>query len=135
MKNSKEIASTILDTPIGPLRVEATVRGLYRVVFGATCSAESNGAPREAQAHLEKAVRQLREYFAGRRDAFDLPLDLEGTPHQQRVWRALAGIPFGRTISYGQLAAKLGSRHAARDRRLFYAFTTRSTQPHCEDQP
>jgi methylated-DNA-[protein]-cysteine S-methyltransferase len=52
---------------------------------------------------------QLRAYFDNPRYTFDLPLDLQGSAYQQRVWRALGRIPTGRTLSYGQLAAKLAS--------------------------
>lgn len=107
-----EIAVTTMDTPIGPLRVEASPAGLRRVVFGGKGAARTTSA--EAQKHLDEAVRQLRQYFAGKRDTFDLPLDLEGTEHQKRVWRVLLGIPFGRTLTYGEVAKRLGIPQSAR---------------------
>ena len=58
---------------------------------------------------LDEVERQLGEYFAGGRRRFDLPLDLRGTAHQKRVWSELLKIPFGETISYGQLAERVGS--------------------------
>ncbi len=57
---------------------------------------------------------QLMEYFDGRRRQFDLPLAPNGTPFQQRVWKALLDIPYGETISYGELAARIGRRSASR---------------------
>ena len=57
---------------------------------------------------------QLTEYFEGRRRAFELPLAPEGTPFQLRVWNALLDIPYGETISYGELAARIGDRSASR---------------------
>ena len=61
------------------------------------------------------AVRaQLRDYFAGTRRAFDVPLDPGGTPFQSRVWRALRDIPYGETISYGELARRIGQPNAVR---------------------
>jgi len=63
---------------------------------------------------LEHAAVQLREYFNGERTTFDLDLSLEGTPFQQKVWAALREIPYGETISYGDLAARLGRPGAAR---------------------
>jgi methylated-DNA-[protein]-cysteine S-methyltransferase len=57
---------------------------------------------------------QLREYFAGERTVFDVPLALHGTPFQQRVWEGLRTIPYGRTTSYGRLAAQVGRPGAAR---------------------
>jgi methylated-DNA-[protein]-cysteine S-methyltransferase len=57
---------------------------------------------------LDEAARQLRAYFAGELRVFDLPLAPRGTPFQQRVWQALLEIPYGRTMSYAQLAADIG---------------------------
>jgi len=107
-----EIAVAIMNTPIGPLRVEASPEGLRRVVFGGKGAARTASAA--AQKHLEQALHQLREYFVGKRDTFDLLLDLEGTEHQKRVWRLLLGIPFGRTLTYGEVAKRLGIPHSAR---------------------
>ena len=63
---------------------------------------------------LGDTVRQLQEYFAGGRRDFDLPLDLAGTPFQRRAWLALASIPYGTTLSYGEQARRLGVPGAAR---------------------
>lgn len=60
------------------------------------------------------AREQLAEYFAGRRREFDVPLKLHGTPFQQRVWQELVRIPFGETISYAELARRIGNRAACR---------------------
>jgi len=60
------------------------------------------------------ATRQLAEYFQLRRRSFDLPLEVRGTPFQQRVWKALRRIPYGETRSYGQIARQVGSARAAR---------------------
>ena len=61
-----------------------------------------------------KAARQIEEYFAGRRKSFDVPLDLGGRPHQQKVWKGLLEIPFGQTLTYGDLARHVGTPRAAR---------------------
>jgi methylated-DNA-[protein]-cysteine S-methyltransferase len=63
---------------------------------------------------FDDVVSQLTEYFAGRREQFELALAPEGTPFQQRVWRALLDIPYGMTISYAQLAARIGQPAASR---------------------
>ncbi|WP_371483115.1 methylated-DNA--[protein]-cysteine S-methyltransferase [Kitasatospora sp. NBC_00315] len=109
----------VLDSPYGPLTLVAEgecLVGLYmeaqrhrpdEAAFGAR-SPEPDGAPFAA------AARQLDEYFAGRRETFDLPLTLHGTPFQQRVWAALREIPYGRTWSYGELADHIGRPTAAR---------------------
>jgi methylated-DNA-[protein]-cysteine S-methyltransferase len=105
----------IIDSPIGPLYIEAGERGLRRLDFmpGATSEATDSEYAVAAQIELETA-RQLREYFAGERTAFDLPLDLEGSGFRQRAWLALASIPYGATVTYAQLAALAGNPAAAR---------------------
>jgi methylated-DNA-[protein]-cysteine S-methyltransferase len=63
---------------------------------------------------IEETARQLREYFAGARRAFDLPLDMQGTEFQKRVWQYLETISYGQTRSYAQVAAAIGSPAAVR---------------------
>ena len=72
------------------------------------------GGARDPSAALGEARRQLTEYFAGARRAFDLPLAASGTPFQRRVWEALRRIPYGETISYGELARRIGKPTASR---------------------
>ena len=108
----KEIAAARVKTPIGMLGVAATARGLWRVEFDARRIRPARGHA-GAQAHLAAAVQQLQEYFSGRRKTFDVPLDLEGTEHQLRVWRALCAIPFGETLTYGELTRRVGLPPAA----------------------
>ncbi|HWL27576.1 MAG TPA: methylated-DNA--[protein]-cysteine S-methyltransferase [Burkholderiaceae bacterium] len=64
--------------------------------------------PAEAMAVLEQACRELTEYFAGTRRSFSLPLQLQGTEFQKRVWQALLAIPYGEYVSYGDVAAAAG---------------------------
>ena len=68
----------------------------------------------DARDVLDAAATQLAAYFSGTLRAFDVPLRFEGTPFQQQVWRALQDIPFGTTISYGELASRVGRPGAAR---------------------
>ena len=63
---------------------------------------------------LMKAIVQLTEYFEGRRREFDLPINPKGTEFQRKVWKALAGIPYGETRTYGEIATQIGNRKAAR---------------------
>ena len=63
---------------------------------------------------IQEAAKQLREYFAGTRRVFDLPLSFEGTEFQQKVWAALLAIPYGETRTYGEIAAQAGNPKAAR---------------------
>jgi methylated-DNA-[protein]-cysteine S-methyltransferase len=72
------------------------------------------GAQDQSCAVLEDAARQLRAYFAGELRRFELPLDLVGTPFQVQAWRALADVPYGATVSYGEQARRLGRPAAAR---------------------
>jgi methylated-DNA-[protein]-cysteine S-methyltransferase len=100
-----------IDSPIGPLVVLATEAGLAQVSFGGPDSTE-DGPP----ATLAEVRRQLDAYFAGRRRAFDLPLDWVRTSgFQRRVLQELsAEVGFGHTITYGELAARAGHPEAAR---------------------
>jgi O-6-methylguanine DNA methyltransferase len=97
------------------LRVEATTRGIREIRFlpprGAAEPPGAAGAAGSAPAeltHLAAALRQLAAYLEGSLREFRLPLDLAGTPHQVRVWRALQAIPYGETRSYGDLARETG---------------------------
>jgi methylated-DNA-[protein]-cysteine S-methyltransferase len=63
---------------------------------------------------IARCAKQLGEYFAGKRDRFDLPLAPHGTQYQQRIWREISAIPFGKTLSYAELARRAGNGDAAR---------------------
>jgi len=104
-----------LDTPIGQLLLAADAGGLRRIVFMNGRRREPfDPAWRQHPAAFDDAVSQLEEYFAGKRRQFALPLAPEGPPFQQRVWNALLDIPYGSTVSYGQLAATIGQPKASR---------------------
>jgi len=106
---------TWIESPVGRLLVVVDDEGLRQVVFA---EGRSDVRPhpdwREDRRPLAEAVRQLRAYFEGRLRQFDLPLAPEGTPFQQRVWRELLKIPYGETISYGELARRMGNPHGSR---------------------
>ena len=74
-------------------------------------TASGAGADTDLLRHVDA---QLREYFAGERTEFELPLELRGPEFHKRVWKALLGIPYGETISYGALAQRVGSPAHAR---------------------
>jgi methylated-DNA-[protein]-cysteine S-methyltransferase len=103
---------THVDTPIGKLTVVAAGTGIRRILWEGEAPPE--GAVEGGSDILDAAVTQIREYFSGARTTFDLPLDLGGTPFQQKVWRELGSIPFGTTISYGEQARRIGRPQAAR---------------------
>ena len=95
------MAATVVETPIGPLGLVASERGLARVDF--------RGGRTEGDSEvLDEARAQLDAYFSGRLTEFDLPLDLAGTDFQRRCWLALATIPYGTTVSYGEQSRRLG---------------------------
>jgi len=99
----EDMASTVVDSPIGPLGLVATSDGLAGVRFHA------HAFPRGGtSAILDATTVQLESYFAGELTSFDLPLDLEGSEFQRRCWLALATIPYGQTVSYGEQARRLG---------------------------
>jgi len=105
---------TNYDSPVGPLRLVATKAGLCGLHFdNATHPAPVIECGEERQ-RFSAVMRQLDDYFAGRRKTFDLALDLEGTDFQKRVWHALLEIPYGMTISYGELARRIGDAKASR---------------------
>lgn len=107
------MAMTQVETPIGVLTVVAGPAGVQHILFDGQ-PPPPDGSDVPAGGVLEEAAAQLRQYFAGDRTQFDLPVDLRGTPFQQKAWMALATIPFGGTISYGEQARRVGRPTAAR---------------------
>ena len=104
-----------LETPIGPLLVAADDAGLRRIHFQrGPQTLEADPAWRRDPPAFREVARQLAEYFARERRAFDLPIAPEGTPFQLETWRALVAIPYGTTISYGELARRIGKPEAVR---------------------
>ena len=113
-------SSTEIPSPLGPLVLRGTTRGLTGLYMRdhrhGPMESERAGWPRD-DALFADARAQLDEYFAGTRTAFDLPLDhdaLGGTAFQRRVWSALSEIAYGETISYGELARRIGQPAAVR---------------------
>ena len=92
-----------IETPIGTLGLVGSDAGLSGVRFRARRTPS-----RESCAVLDDAEAQLEAYFAGELTEFDLPLDLAGTEFQRCCWLALATIPYGQTVSYGEQARRLG---------------------------
>lgn len=104
-----------LDSPVGTLTVAATDAGLHAIEFPRNRHpADRNGWSEGDHAVIDLAARQLREYFAAERHVFDLPLAPHGTDFQRTVWMTLAGIGYGETISYAQLAQRVGKPTAMR---------------------
>ncbi len=105
-----------IDTPIGPLTLAATARGLAAALFDA--QSHHPGALRVADdprhPHLRQAARELGAYFDDPDAPFSVPLDPPGTPFQQRVWQLLCAIGPGRLCTYGEIAEQAGVPKSAR---------------------
>jgi len=112
-----DVRYDVVPSPIGDLLLAATPRGLCRISFtvegGDEALARVFGV-RVLRARLDEVQRELDEYFEGRRQDFDLTLDLRVAPFHEEVLHELARVPYGRLDTYGGLAAKVGRPHAAR---------------------
>ncbi|QKW24165.1 methylated-DNA--[protein]-cysteine S-methyltransferase [Kitasatospora sp. NA04385] len=104
-----------MDSPLGTLLLSGTLDADGAFALSAVTAPGQKGALAEPAAHwrpdadaLAPAVEQLTAYFAGERTAFDLPLAPLGTPFRQQIWDALDDIPYGTTLTYGQLADAAG---------------------------
>src|SRR6185437_454000 len=109
----------IVDSPIGPITLvsdEGKLTGLYMEVSGHPPKEETLGQRVDPADNdvLVKAADQLTAYFAGELTDFDLPLEMDGTGFQRTVWASLRDIPYGATISYGELARRIGQPTASR---------------------
>lgn len=104
-----------LETPVGPVTITATGEAVTQIRFGTEIPDGSAAVPEtSATPLLLKAATQLREYFAGTRRDFSLPLAPAGTPFQQSVWQALQTIPYGETRTYGHIAVQIGHNKSFR---------------------
>ena len=112
MSRRSEVAQRTLRTAVGLLRVTADDVGVV-AIERVRKSVVADGSTR-ANRHAERAVRELREYFAGKRRSFTVKLHLEGTTFQERAWAAMREIPYGATISYAQQAKQIGAPRATR---------------------
>lgn len=110
-------AFKILPSPVGELKLVASDKGLAAILWENDRPGRVRLGPMvEDQRHpiLVETERQLRDYFAGARQAFSVPLDFQGTAFQKQVWAALLAIPFGETRSYVEIARQLGRPTASR---------------------
>ena len=105
-----------METPIGTLLIAGDDRAIHKIYFPKNGKAEKPEADwvESSRGPIAAAVRQLKEYFAGKRADFDLPLAPDGTEFQHAVWNQLQEIPYGETISYGELAKRVGNPKASR---------------------
>jgi methylated-DNA-[protein]-cysteine S-methyltransferase len=112
---SKSLCHTEFESPIGRIVVEGdedAVTGLYLPAHkGWNGTAEGS---RPSDRCFTNVLSQLEQFFAGERQTFDVPLRSAGTPFQERVWQALGTIPYGKTMTYAQLAGRVGQPGASR---------------------
>ncbi|MCK9490044.1 MAG: methylated-DNA--[protein]-cysteine S-methyltransferase [Xanthomonadales bacterium] len=110
------IFHTRIDSPVGPLSLAASAQGLHAIEFEHSRHPVRRDQRWQEGSHplLARAAVQLAEYFAGQRQQFDLPLAPAGTAFQQQVWQALPDIGYGLTISYGEVARRIGRPSAVR---------------------
>lgn len=111
-----DIVQYQMKTDIGMLFLTASSQGLRGVDRNrqAVPLSPSLDLSKPAERILDDAVQQLEDYFAGRLRSFDVPLDVDGTPFQRRVWKELLRIPFGKTVSYRDIARRIGKPAAVR---------------------
>ena len=104
------------NSPIGPLLIAGDHDSIRHIRFAKKGKVEQPepGWVESRTGPVAEAAAQLHEYFAGQRTEFDLPLTLDGTPFQRAVWHKLQEIPYGETISYGELARRVGKPNASR---------------------
>jgi len=114
--NHDLVAQCRIETPLGPLTLAATARGLAAALFDAQSHHPGDIDARvdPQHPHLAQAAREFAAYFAGTGQRFTVALDPAGTPFQQRVWQALLEIAPGARLSYGEIARRLGRPGAAR---------------------
>jgi methylated-DNA-[protein]-cysteine S-methyltransferase len=111
--DSREREIAFVSTPLGTLVVEASARGITHIDLASSENREPGFEP-APESVLAEAVRQLEQYFASTRREFDLPLEIEAGEFERRVLDELSRVPYGTTVSYGELAAIAGYPGAAR---------------------
>lgn len=123
-REGEAMVATTFDSPVGPLVAAATAEGVMLLEFGDLARLEEQATRLRRRftgplvvgdhPHLRQLDTELREYFAGTRRDFTVPLVVRGTPFEERVWAALRSIPYGATCSYAEVAARIGAPNASR---------------------
>ena len=98
-----------LETPLGTVEIKASQKGIIQIIFSG--AEKSTIKPSEI---TDDCKKQLKEYFEGKRKTFDLPLNPQGTAFQKSIWASLEKIPFGRVLSYRDIADMISNRKAVR---------------------
>ena len=103
-----------MDSPLGRLELLARGGKIVSVEIEKRGRLSNDGEPDKSSPVLDKARKQLAEYFAGKRKSFQVPVSLEGTDFQKSVWHAVNDIPFGKVLSYGEVGHETGRPTAGR---------------------
>ena len=116
---STAVCYSYLESPVGRLLLAADEAGLQEISFQSSFQTNDGAAQPKAgwvenASALQEPLRELRAYFAGEHENFTIPLAPRGTPFQKEVWSELLKIPYGETISYGELARRIGNPAASR---------------------
>lgn len=107
--NKPQLSYYTYTTPIGPISITCTDSACLSLSFGSDTTID------QQQTYMtDRVYAQLLEYFHGKRTNFELPLQMEGTPFQKKVWKELLRIPYGETRSYVEIATAIGNPKAAR---------------------
>ena len=104
-----DIQKTYFESPIGRIEISGDEKGISSVEFFEDRKNDSKNT-----GHLKNCLKQLDEYFSGKRKSFSLKLNLKGTEFQKKVWKGLLKIPFGETVSYLDVAKGIGNEKAVR---------------------
>ena len=110
-KHKMNMQTAILNSPLGKIEINGDDSGIVSVIF---LDSEEITISKTIPLELKKAVTQLKEYFKGERKDFTLKLSPQGTDFQKRVWEELEKIPYGKTLSYQQIANQLGDSKVIR---------------------
>ena len=114
----KEAVYDEMGSPVGLLTIIASSRGLHGIAWDCDSAAYEDVMNGLVRSQNDKVIaqtkKQLTEYFEGKRKYFELPLVFNGTSFQQQAWKQLVKIPYGKTISYGEQAARMGDKNKAR---------------------
>jgi methylated-DNA-[protein]-cysteine S-methyltransferase len=109
MKNSIEIA--YYNSPLGVLKISADEKGIKEIEFA---QEEFKSIQNSSSKIIKDCIKQLDEYFRGKRKSFELKLNPEGTEFQKKVWKELLKIPYGKTLSYGEISRRIKNPKAVR---------------------
>ena len=113
--HNESFCMAYLETPIGLLMITADQAAILEILFRDDLKQTRQSSDhKQAPRHLNACLKQLEEYFRGKRRQFDLPLDLKGTSFQKKVWNKLLHVPYGKTCSYQDLAVAVGKPKAFR---------------------